>query len=240
MKRATQTTRKFHIPDADMISEARSRHTYFVEDKEAFAAFDADFGDPFSDEFLQLIEKAESNLNDEQIKGKMSQLTAEVETAMENCRTIFQQLKYFIEKAFPNDNGKHVEFGYREYSKIRNVQNGMIQFMRNLSETVTKYSAELLAAKCPQTMIDEVITNKDALIMADTAQDSFVNSRPTLTQNRILALNSLWDKMSKVCEVGKIVFSTDYARQQLYTLPQLASSSSNEEQTPTEPAPEPA
>ncbi|HPI39089.1 MAG TPA: hypothetical protein PK397_14195 [Ignavibacteriaceae bacterium] len=230
MPRAKQIVRKYNIPDADMISEARNKLTAFNEDKAGFISYDPDFRDPFSTDFESLINEGESTPDDEMIKGEMLSYTNRVDTALENCRVHFQEMKYFIEKAFPTDYAKQTEFGYRMYEQVRLNHDKMVQFMRNLFDTAKKYETDLTAVNYTADKIARIDTLRLELIDADKVQDNYIKNRPVYTQNRVIAMNRIWDGLVKICNAGKNIFRNDYAKLQKYDIPTpKVSSTANDE-----------
>ena len=130
--------RKFNVSDLYMLEFSKTMRTHFIDEQAQFAAFDADFTSPFENDWLSAIDAAEAILPDEVIKDQLQQLTADVEQAMEKCRTKFQVSKYFIDKAFGNSVAIRNEFGYNDYDRNRQGQLTLLQFMQTFFKKLLK------------------------------------------------------------------------------------------------------
>ncbi|MFI5218780.1 MAG: carboxypeptidase regulatory-like domain-containing protein [Bacteroidia bacterium] len=219
MAKPIQQKSKYNISHAEMIESAKTKRGFFLEDKAGFVAFDADFDDPYAADWLTAITAAEAVPTDETIDDQLTQLTADVETEMKKCRNKFQDTKYFIEKAFPNNQPVWNEFGYNNYNDARRVQVKMLQFMKTFHTVCEKYKVKLDAAGYPQAKIDEIPPLRTLLDAANTAQEVFIGNLPVQTQERISKHNIVWDIEVRVCTAGKNIFQDDYAKYQRYLLP---------------------
>ncbi|MCB9191087.1 MAG: carboxypeptidase regulatory-like domain-containing protein [Flavobacteriales bacterium] len=219
--------RKFNVSDLYMLEFSKTMRTHFIDEQAQFAAFDADFTSPFENDWLSAIDAAEAILPDEVIKDQLQQLTADVEQAMEKCRTKFQVSKYFIDKAFGNSVAIRNEFGYNDYDRNRQGQLTLLQFMQTFFKTATKYAAELAAVGFDAAAVAEIDLLAKTLNDANIAQEKFKGTRQLTTEERIQQHNKVWDITVRVSRAGKIIFMNDPAKYQLFLLP--ASSESGED-----------
>jgi hypothetical protein len=211
--------RDFSLPDDEMIQDARTKHASFTEDKADFIAFDPDFADPFADNFETEIDEAEAMPDDETILDQQQQLTNAVEEEMQKCRDKYQDSKPFIVKAFPTDTAVQNEFGFNDYKKAQHSQSLFVKFMLKFHSVAEKYKVKLIAENYTQAKIDEILTRYTALKDADIAQELFIKSRPTKTQERIKKYNTAWQTEKVICNAGKRIYKNDYAKYQRYLLP---------------------
>jgi hypothetical protein len=239
MARPKELLRTYGIADADMLELAKTKQGFMSEDKPKFTEFDNDFKDPYAANWLAAITECEQDLKDDSVVWQMTNLTQTVEAKMEQCRTAYQALKFFVEKAFPNNQPVWNEFGYAKYDSARKSQAQMIQFMQEVYSIATKYSAQLIEKNYTQAKIDALLTLKQELDTANNEQELFKGGRPTLTQARILNLNNVWKITVTVCRAGKIIFVDDKAKYARYTLPAGAGGEDNEEPPEPQPAPPP-
>lgn len=219
--------RKFNVSDLYMLEFSKTMRAHFLDEQAGFSAFDADFAAPFEDDWQTAITDAEAILPDEVIKDQLQQLTADVEAAMEACRNKFQASKYFIERAFPNSKAIRNEFGFDNYDRDRQGQTSLLRFMETFFVTATKYAAQLATVNYDAAAVAEIGTLKTALDNADIAQEKFKGTRQTITEERIVKHNAVWDITVRVSKAGKIIFMNDPAKYQLFLLP--ASSESGED-----------
>ena len=216
---AKQLKLDYRVTDPEMFEVSKTKHEFFEEDKADFIAFDADFADPFADEWTVLTETTEAIPTEETLNDQLTQLTTEVEAQMKTCREKFQDTKYFIEKAFPDNIPVWNEFGYNTYESARKSQLKMIQFMKGFHVTATKYSAQLIANGYSLLKINEIETFRAALNEANVIQETFIGNKPVLTQTRYTENNKVWALMVQVCTAGKRIFKDDFAKYQRYLLP---------------------
>jgi len=219
MKKAEEKVRTYTGPDADMLQASRVMHGIFTEDKAAFTAFDDTFADPFAAGWLQKIEDCSLLLIDSSYVNSLAELTKKVDDKMEECRSFFSALKYFVEKAFPGRKEIWARFGFNDYESARKSQTKMMQFLGILSKTADEYKNELIAAGFSQEKIDQINTLQTELTNADYEQELSKKKRPVLTQNRIENFNECYSYMQKVSKAGKIIFASDRAKYEQYLLP---------------------
>jgi len=211
--------RTFTIADQYMIEHSKVKRLLFIDDQAQFVGLDPDYANPYEDDWATAIGLSETQPTDEIILDQVTQLTAAIDTQMTLCRNKFQDTKRFIEKAFPNNPGVWNEFGYNNYDAQRRSQTGMIEFMKLLHTTATKYSAQLIAANYLAPAIAEIATLRTALDNANNAQELFIAQRPLATQTRVNAHNHTWTYSVSVARAAKSIFRNDPARYNMYLLP---------------------
>lgn len=212
--------RDYTTSDADMLTNAQSKLASYQEDSAVFEDFDNQiFNALMEADWLAALNTAAQTLDDDSVLEQQTQLTAAIEAKMVECRAYFQkQVKYFIEKAFPNQPLVWNEFGYNDYDKIRVSAKDMVRFMRKLHIFMQKYQTQLLAANFPLPKIALAETLRIELDTILTTQEYFIASRPSLTQDRINKLNKVFGYMAQVCKVGKMLFDDDEVRYERYLL----------------------
>ena len=221
MQTPSPNARDFKISDSSMLQDSRTTLAQFKLDQNDFSSFDADFKTPFETTWKGSITDAENAPTDEQIVDAQANLTNAVDLKLKECANFFQESKYKIEKAFPNQEGIWIEFGYDNYDQARHVPDRMSTFM-NVWHGVassTKYKATLITAGFTQANIDNILTKRQALIDAKTTQKIAKNSRPNTTQNRVALMNKVWENRCKVAKVAKYIYANNFAKYKIYLLP---------------------
>ena len=215
------TKRKFNVSYGNALEYSKDMRNLFLDDSDDFVAFDADFDEDFTDEWLAEMQAAEVILTDETVVDAQTGLTLAVESAMKKCRNCFQDLKYYALKAFDNDEErwKLNELGLDNYDDDRNSQTQLLQFMRNVFNIATKYSAELIDVNYSAPQIAEINTLANALDTANQAQNKFIAERPGLTSKRIKAYNKFWDRVTLVARAAKRIYKDDPEQFNKYLLP---------------------
>lgn len=218
MNTPNQLKRDFSISDDSMLQDSRTTLSQFKADQDVFKDFDADFKTPFETQWKAAITDAENAPTDEQVLDVQGSLTTTVETALADCCKCFQDAKYFIKKAFPNQTGVWNEFGFDNYDDVRQSPEKMIVFMSAFSTTAnsTKYNTDLVTAGFTQAKIDDILAKQIALVDAKTNQQVAKNSRLGTTQNRVGLMNEVWAFRTKVADAAKVVFQDDFAKYKTY------------------------
>ena len=214
-----QTVRRdYTVSDAEMLANAKLKLQIYCDDAADFEAFDnIVFNPKMLTDWRAAIAIAEQTMDDDSVVEQQMQLTATIEAKMAACRSYFQkQVKYFIEKAFPQQPLVWNEFGYNDYDKVRVSAKDMVRFMRKLHIFMQKYQTELTAANFQADKIALAETLRIELDTILTTQEYFIASRPSLTQDRINKLNRVFGYMAQVCRVGKMLFDEDEVRYEKY------------------------
>lgn len=234
MVKAKEKIRIYNGSDADMIEASRVMHGLFQEDLSAFTNFDPVFSADFAAIWLSKINIASGIVNDIQPLGELSNLTRLVEEKLEECREYFQYVKYFIEKAFPGQSEMWTQFGLNDYMASRKSETKMIQLLGILYKGMIRYQTELNAVGLSKTKIEQASELQTQLTSVNFDQEIAKKKRPTLTQERITALNDCFEYMQKVSRAGKIIFAKDYAKYNQYLLPyeRVSKSEKPAEETP--------
>jgi hypothetical protein len=204
--------------DSEMIQTAKVIFGSFLEDREAFSAFDSDYGDHFITRFREDLQEAEDIAKSGLVTAELIGLSSDVEVALEKCKNYYQLSRHFIEKAFPENRAVWKEFGYDSYDIARRYQSEMIQFMNQFYNSAMKYKDKLIAENFSQPMIDEIAALKKELDEANQRQENFKKSRTTMTQDRLTKLNSCWKEISEIARLGKLIFANDFGRFQKYVI----------------------
>ncbi len=212
-------TRIYKVSDNFMIQHARTLRLNLMEDQAAFILRDPDFQTPYELNWNIAITAAESHPTDEQVDDMMTEKTANVETAMVNCRNKWMDTKPFVKKAFPDNDAVQNKFGFNDYKNADHSHSGMLKFFRLLHGAATEYSAQLIAKNYTAAMIAEIETLHAALLTADTEQEKFKTDIPVYTRDRSQKHNAVYAICQTVCETGKLIFRDDYAKFQKYLLP---------------------
>ncbi|MBN2615018.1 MAG: hypothetical protein JXR71_04930 [Bacteroidales bacterium] len=217
-----RVTRDYHLSDAVFLEHSEVIAATLPADLPAFTAFDATFTADYVTGFQQAIDESKAILPDAVLIDEMAAYTHKVEKAMDACYEDYKTLAYFVRKAFKDSPAVRNQFGLNDIKKARMSQPKMIVFMESLAKTALKYSEELLAVGCPQSLIDGLPAQATALHDANIAQEQYKDERALQTQLRIQLLNKVYALLRPLYEAAKFVFADDPQRLSVYTLPKPA------------------
>jgi hypothetical protein len=208
--------RIYNGEDSHMTATAAVIHHLFVEDLAAFTAFDATFTPEWAADWLADIQAASDQLSDRVIMYEGAAETEKVEDEMQQARNKWTTMRYFIEKAFPEDRAMLKLFGADSYLKVRKSQTKMLEFLQGLHGAAVEYKPQLMAAGCSEASIDEIATIEAALSQKNDVQNRAKRGRPRITAQRIALLNAPYVKMAQVNKAAQIVFMNSAAKRGQY------------------------
>jgi hypothetical protein len=190
-----------------------------------FSNFDAQrFIAQFVTDFSVAITAAENIQDDETIIDQQSIKTQAVEDIMVQARKEFQQLKYFVQKTFPNNVNIFHKFGFNEYNEIRANTVKMIPFLFKVYKIADENRSALNMQGCTNNRIDSFDLLYQNLANAIIEQDLSKNDRLILTQSRHIALDNLFDNfVTPIREVGKLIYADNPAMYMQFLLPKRSS-----------------
>lgn len=203
---------------ANMIALGRKMHLFLTADLADFTAFDASITATYLAQFDAAITAAENHIDDETVVDIQTGFTAAVVEVDKKCRKAYQRLKVFVEKAFPMARAKQNEFGFNDYGNTTNISD-LIKFMHKVSVTANKYSSDLLAVSYTASDIASLTTLHNDLVAAVDKQDEYKSERMKLTDERDALLNKLYEFVSFIAKIGKIIYEDNRAQYARYLLP---------------------
>lgn len=211
--------RAYQISDLDLLQHAQTMHDHFLDDQAAFTAFDPNFAAPFNTEWQNAINQCLAQTTDKTRLDEQQQITQEVKEAIQACRQKFRDLRYFVRLAFAGNPAMQTAFGIEKFHRSQYSRLALLQLMITAYDMAMEHSAELNAVGFNASAITEIKTLADQLQNTDVAQGISKRERKTLTINRILDHNALWDTMRQVSRAAKHIYDSNPARASLYTLP---------------------
>lgn len=211
--------RKYRITDNKLLEKAQVSRSFFIDEQADFVAFDSDFAHPYEETWETVINECQSHLNDETVRDQLQQHTADVKAAMRACHNKFMDTKYFIRKAFPNNPGMQKAFGFDTFLVTARRQLSLLEFMQVFHALVLENAAALNAVGYDNAAIEEIKTLYEALIQANIQQERFKGSRPTLTEDRKISFNKLWEVMQLINSVSRTIHRENPAMRKIFMLP---------------------
>ena len=194
----------------------------FLEDKADFILYSTTkYSDPYGADLLLKIKAAEAVPPDTTELAVIQGLTNIVEQKHDVCRLKFQGLKNFVKDAWPGDEAKLNEFGESKYEQARNEHWFMVPFMKNAFDRATQYQTELTTVGFAPAKTAELETVRNELDAANQEQNTAIGNRKTKTKLRRELNNAAYDAVRDLCDDGKIIYATDYAKYQRYLIPGL-------------------
>ncbi len=217
--------RLFRISDSEMLQDSTTTETLLEADMADFTAFDATITPAFANDWLTAIGVAQSQPTDELYRDRIMQRTQNVQNAMALCRKKYNDVKYYVKKAFPNNLAVQKEFGLDDYDSARKSDIKLMEFMLRMHTVATTYNAELTAPTVgyTQPQIDEIETLANSLGADNNNQEVYIKGQLTTTQQRVSSMNAVWQFRTQIAEAAKIIYENNFAKYQQYLLPDTSS-----------------
>ena len=203
-----------------VLEQAYRFHTEFLTDKATFVSASPLFDDPFAADFLTDIEAADALPTFDDDRDDLILYTQEVENKMEEARVHFQKLMFYVNLAWPDDNGIARGFGSSQYKKARKSTLKLINLIQKayIKANSTTYKSDLIAAGFVQADIDLLNTLADEITEKNNAQEDYMSNTYERSETRIIAFNKVWDSMVKLSDASKVIFKNSPAKIEYYLL----------------------
>jgi hypothetical protein len=213
-----KVTKDYNMQNAEVVEVSVIKKEYAVEDLLSLTAFDKQINAAYITSIEDAITRALSFPLDDAVIDQQAAKGVVVTEKMKLGEEHFQDIKYFVDKAFPGNSNVKKEFGYNDYSEAKKKPATFVAFLRQLSTTVNFYGDPLKDAGMDESMLLVSAKRADELETASAAHEVSKKGRLLITQDRTIAYNELYGKIKLLCSAGKRVFKTNYARYRRYIL----------------------
>ena len=212
--------RLYKLADAEMFTYADKVISNLQTDIALFSNFDATIDAAFVTQAWNLLNTAKALPTDNVVLDQQVAITEQVKILMQDCRDQYDDMKFFIKKAFKNSVGRQNEFGLNDYNKAMINASEMVRFLDDMYNTADRYRTELTLAGCSNTFINKNRTLSDDLNLLIREQSQIMDSRSTSAEDRIKANNAIWEIVVLISEAAKRVFRKSPANMSRYLRPQ--------------------
>lgn len=192
---------------------------YLKQDIAVFSSFDKKLNQDFLENVQKQVDEAFLEGGDTLNRTQLRKKTEAVEKAMQACYGYHRRLKYWVLDAFPDKKAIQKQFGIGQFSKIRDNQVKMIQYMEGLKDTIGQYQAELETAGASKDLLQQIEVLSELLRTANKEQEQKKGTRAVDTAGRVERLNDLYALLRKISAAADIVFEDQPAKRDLYSTP---------------------
>lgn len=212
-------TKTFKYSQETLLQYANDQLSFLEEDLDSFVAFDPDLGTSKRDAMSELIQWVLNEGGDDINVSQLSDTTETVMNEMKNARVLYNQLRYWVVKAFPNRKAIQRQFGIGRFTKLADSQEAMVTFLSALGQTVAEFRADLEGVGAPAALLDSVAPQAQSLLEANNAQEKKKGSRTVDTEERISRLNELHQHTKDYNNAAEFVFYDSPAMRDRYRPP---------------------
>ena len=231
---ATKVIRKYKNKDVEMLTGA----TIIVENAIANKAFleskRSTWKDPFFEDFLKEIELTTDTFLGKDAAKQMRDATQIVLVIQTQAIIELAEFKVQVEQDFKNTSTQKDEIlnqlGFQAHYKA--AQKGdqealvslLFRFKTNMSPELTAVIVEKGTA---QATIDNIVGYATTLQTANVSQETFKGIRTEMTEEAIIAFNTIYDKLISIAKIASNFFKTDKAKQQLFSYAKVVANLNN-------------
>ncbi len=226
--------RKFNVSDAVLIAHSGVVSENLKNDLVDFTSFDSDLNEAKAQELKNAATEALEVGTHEEYLAASRQHTEKVTAAMQECQTVFSELRYFLKKYFKNQPAFLQQFGLSRFNKVRRKQDELIVFFSTLAKQVSSQREQLVNAGINEPLLDRIAPAGTALKNANDEQDAFLSSQKVDTSKRIKKLNALYSLIMEFSDAAEIVYGSQPEKRTMYAMPQTGVSSDDDELVDTQ------
>ena len=234
MKRPEEVHRIFHKTDDEVLQQSGFKLASFIENKSPFVKRFTQLADPFADEWGSATTIARKIVPDYASVATQSVETETLNAMVSKGANLFQSLLLYVRLAFPDNAMVLRIFGQQKYEAARNSHTKLPGLLQSAYTQASKpeYKTALMAKGMKEEEIEMLKTMADDIVKQDKVQEKAMNDRTIDANNRITALNTVYEKMSLVCQCAKLVFQNDATRYNMFLLNEGDNQTIKTEETP--------
>lgn len=220
MIRPEEVVRLFKKSDEEVLQQSDVLMDSFLANKSQFVERFFDLDDPFALEWTTATTIARKLAPDYDAVNEQARETNILETFMQQGRNLFQTVMLYAQLAFPDDRAVLQLLGKSQYHGVRSNHLKLPMLLRSTFTQVSKpeYKTALLAKGLKDAEIALLDSLAGAIIAQGNVQQNAKKARLRATNQRIVAMNVVWEKMALVCQCAKLVFQDDAAKYNLFLL----------------------
>jgi len=189
-----------------------------------FSAFSPQFNDQYLAGYESKIETVQELVEPKSETIELKLITEHIYSTLDGLISPINYLSGYLNLAKETVPISATDFGLtdlRKGTKNRDVEN-VLKLLRTTLGNLDKYKNELIVVGLTDALVNKFIEAKTTL--ADDKQKKYElgSNRTAIVQNNLSLLNDLYDQMTDICKIGKILYKqTDAAKLKDYTFSQL-------------------
>ena len=179
----------------------------FRERLPEFTAFDPQLDSAYADKWEQLNEELSAMPTDETMLDALNAATEETFTAYAPVLKLADELEFFVDKAFAEEERRGDEFGFKLLRSVSGQTNlKFTLYAYTLSTIYPDYETELLAAGLPATWAADYENAVGEAGNREIMQERAKRMRIRATTNRVLQHNRIYTMWKSVNKASKVIY----------------------------------
>ena len=231
---AAKVIRKYKNKDVEMLTAAAIITESAIANKVFLESKRSTWADPFFENFKKEIELTTDTFLGKDAAKQMRDATQIVLVIQTQAIIELAEFKVQVEQDFKNTSTQKDEIlnqlGFQAHYKA--AQKGdqealvslLFRFKTNMSPELTAVIVEKGTA---QATIDNIVGYATTLQTANVSQETFKGIRTEMTEEAIIAFNTIYDKLISIAKIASNFFKTDKAKQQLFSYAKVVANLNN-------------
>jgi len=208
-----------------ILSTALTTHQNATENKVSLQSFG--INDALLEEFQQKIAQAQAMPKEELKKIELNKITAAKNDALQNCSNWIKQLKLRVELAFGKTSVEAKSFSVANFRKAQFSEAQMLVTMQALIALAQSNNTQLSNFGQTAEFLQQGADLLELLKTADSIQENTKITKRSVSEERHILFNELYETINKINKVGQMVFASDLAKKELFKAKWLTSKKAN-------------
>lgn len=209
-----------------------------------FTAYSPMFDDAYVARFKAKIDEVQDLVQPKSETVELKMLTERMYRTLDDLISPINYMEGYLNLAGKTIQISSADFGLvqlRKSARTRDVENVLKQ-LHTIELNIHTYKVELTAKGLTEALIARFTEAGVTLASIKNSRYELVSNRTALVQNNLGLLNELYDQLTEICNIGKVLYKqTDKAKLKDYTFTQMMKqvrrNGKTEEVKPVEPAP---
>jgi hypothetical protein len=205
---ATQTARNYNCKNEELPVICGFVATTLNRDLTDFSTYSPKFNQTYLTSFREKIDESMELVNPKEETAELKAITDRLYTTMNNLADAVNRLEGYVKMAKGQIPITLDGFGFPLLrKKIRNKDaEGILQNLHVVIDNAGKYKQLLEAQGFTDAQLAQMETLKASISADNTLQYEILTRRIELVKTNMEVLNSLFDRLTELCNVGKILY----------------------------------
>ena len=188
----------------------------------SFKTFDQDLNQDYSDNLGAKIQEIDNITPDKIMLVQQQKATKHMLDCSKSAVNNVKNIRYYVEKAFPDNQLMLAEFGYNTLAKVQYSQLKLIKHLKLFVISLKAYKAELIAKGLSETVITETIQLAADVEDANIKQELAKKARYKTTALRIKAFDELLELIGNITKAARYIYQNQPDQLRDYVLENTA------------------
>ena len=220
----TTTPRNYNCKDEELPVVCGFVAISLARDLNDFSAFSPQFLNGYVDGFKAKIEAADELVQPKSETTELKMLNERIYATLDSLISPINHVEGYLNLAGKTVPVSATDFGLtplRKSARSRDVES-VLKLLRTVEGNLNKYKTQLEAKGLTEALVLKFAEAGTALASDRNKKYELVSNRMALVQNNLGLLNDLYDQMTEICSIGKILYKqTDKAKLNDYTFSYL-------------------